>query len=58
LSERVGHRDPVPARTQGLVTRVDKPDGRYALRRGGEWITVTPADTLTSMGEELSADVR
>ncbi|HEX6357476.1 ESX secretion-associated protein EspG [Actinophytocola sp.] len=46
-------------RTYSVVNWVDTPDGRYALRRNGEWITVTPADTsrLTSMAEEMLADV-
>jgi hypothetical protein len=46
-------------RTSGVVNWLDTPDGRYALRRNGEWITVTPADTprLTSMAEEMLADV-
>jgi hypothetical protein len=46
-------------RTYGVMSWLDTPDGRYALRRNGEWITVTPADTprLTSMAEEMLADV-
>jgi len=46
-------------RTYGVVNWLDTPEGRYALRRNGDWITVTPADTprLTSMAEEMLADV-
>jgi hypothetical protein len=46
-------------RTYSVVNWVDTPDGRYALRRNGDWITITPADTsrLTSMAEEMLADV-
>jgi hypothetical protein len=47
-------------RSRGVVNWLDTDDGRYALRRNGEWITITPADTarLTSMTEELLADLR
>jgi hypothetical protein len=46
-------------RTHSVLNWVDTPDGRYALRRNGEWITITPADPprLTSMAEEMLADV-
>jgi hypothetical protein len=46
-------------RTHSLVNWLDTPEGRYALRRNGDWITVTPADTprLASMAEEMLADV-
>jgi hypothetical protein len=46
-------------RTYRVVNWLDTPDGRYALRRNGEWITITPADPprLTSMAEEMLADV-
>jgi hypothetical protein len=46
-------------RAYSVVSWLDTPDGRYALRRNGEWITITPADTprLTSMAEEMLADV-
>jgi len=46
-------------RTYSVVNWLDTPDGRYALRRNGDWITITPADTprLTSMAEEMLADV-
>lgn len=46
-------------RSYGTVNWLDTPDGRYALRRNGDWITVTPADTprLTSMAEQMLADV-
>jgi hypothetical protein len=47
------------SRTFSVVNWVDTPDGRYALRRNGDWITITPADNprLTSMAEEMLADV-
>lgn len=47
-------------RTASVVNWLDTPDGRYALRRNGDWITITPADVarLTSMAEEMMADVR
>jgi hypothetical protein len=46
-------------RAYSVVNWLDTPDGRYALRRNGDWITITPADTprLTSMAEEMLADV-
>lgn len=46
-------------RTYSAVNWLDTPDGRYALRRNGDWVTVTPADTprLTTMAEEMLADV-
>jgi hypothetical protein len=46
-------------RTYSVVNWLDTEDGRYALRRNGDWITVTPADTprLTAMAEEMLADV-
>jgi hypothetical protein len=48
------------ARAYSLVNWLDTPDGRYALRRNGAWITLTPADTarLTTMAEEMLTDVR
>jgi len=48
------------ARTHSLVNWLDTPEGRYALRRNGAWITLTPADTtrLTAMAEEMLSDVR
>jgi hypothetical protein len=44
-----GRRGPV------TVNWVDTPDGRYALRRTGGWVTVTPVDLprLSAMAEEL-----
>jgi hypothetical protein len=47
-------------RAPSLVNWVDTPGGRYALRRTGAWITVTPVDLprLTAMAEEMLADVR
>ncbi len=48
------------ARAFSLVNWLDTPEGRYALRRNGAWITITPADTdrLTAMAEEMLTDVR
>jgi hypothetical protein len=48
------------ARAHSLVNWLDTPDGRYALRRNGAWITLTPADParLTAMADEMLADVR
>ncbi|MGB3442276.1 MAG: ESX secretion-associated protein EspG [Actinophytocola sp.] len=42
-------------RTYSLVNWLDTPEGRYALRRNGAWVTLTPADTtrLTAMAEEM-----
>jgi hypothetical protein len=50
----------VSGRSRGVVNWLDTDDGRYALRRNGEWITITAADTsrLTSMAEEMLADFR
>ncbi|GAB3429516.1 ESX secretion-associated protein EspG [Actinophytocola sediminis] len=47
-------------RAPGLLTWLDAEDGRYALRRHGPWLTVTPADLprLTSMAEDVVADLR
>jgi hypothetical protein len=46
-------------RAPAVVGWLDTPDGRFALRRSGGWITITPADIprLTSMAEEMLADV-
>lgn len=46
-------------RTPSVINWLDTPEGRYALRRNGDWLTVTPADTprLTAMAEEMLADV-
>ncbi|OLF07558.1 hypothetical protein BLA60_26950 [Actinophytocola xinjiangensis] len=48
------------SRAPGLLTWLDGEDGRYALRRHGVWLTVTPADLarLTSMAEEMVEDLR
>ncbi len=47
------------ARTPSVINWLDTPDGRYALRRNGDWLTITPADPprLTAMAEEMLADV-
>jgi hypothetical protein len=49
-----------PFRTASVVNWLDTPEGRYALRRHGDWLTITPVDVprLTSMAEEMLADVR
>jgi ESX secretion-associated protein EspG len=46
-------------RAYTVVNWLDTPEGRYALRRNGDWITITPADTprLTTMAEEMLSDV-
>jgi hypothetical protein len=48
------------ARAYSLVNWLDTPEGRYALRRNGAWITLTPVDVprLTAMAEEMLTDVR
>lgn len=53
---RNGH----PVRTASVVNWLDTPEGRYALRRHGDWLTITPVDVprLTSMAEEMLSDVR
>lgn len=47
-------------RAPGVLTWLDAEDGRYALRRHGTWLTVTPADLprLTTMAEEMLDDLR
>ncbi|MFC4005000.1 ESX secretion-associated protein EspG [Prauserella oleivorans] len=46
-------------RSPGTVNWVDTEQGRYVLRRHGDWVTVTPADLarLHSMAEEMVADL-
>lgn len=46
-------------RTPSVVSWLDTEDGRYALRRHGAWITMTPADLprLTTMADEMVAEV-
>ncbi|MEC3978868.1 ESX secretion-associated protein EspG [Amycolatopsis sp. H20-H5] len=46
-------------RGANTVNWVDTPTGRYALRRSGDWVTVTPLDPsrLRSMAEELMGDI-
>lgn len=47
-------------RSPASLSWVDAEDGRYAVRREGEWITVTPADhtRLLTMAEEMFAAVQ
>lgn len=47
-------------RAYSLVNWLDTPEGRYALRRNGAWVTLTPADTtrLTAMADDMLTDVR
>ncbi|WP_165777508.1 ESX secretion-associated protein EspG [Amycolatopsis antarctica] len=47
------------ARTPAPVHWADTPEGRYALRRNGGWLTVTPADParLRTMAAEMVADL-
>ncbi len=46
-------------RGRQVITWVDTPEGRYALRSDSRWLTVTPVDLprLTAMAEELLAAV-
>jgi len=46
-------------RTPSVVSWLDTEDGRYALRRHGAWITLTPTDLprLATMADEMVADV-
>jgi hypothetical protein len=46
-------------RASSIVSWLDTGDGRYALRRHGAWLTVTPADLprLTAMADEMVAEV-
>ncbi|WP_199430868.1 ESX secretion-associated protein EspG [Qaidamihabitans albus] len=46
-------------RAPSTVNWVDTDEGRYALRRGGDWVTVTPVDPprLLSMAEEMVASL-
>jgi hypothetical protein len=46
-------------RAASLVSWLDTADGRFALRRHGEWITLTPVDLprLTAMADELLAEL-
>ncbi|PXY31905.1 ESX secretion-associated protein EspG [Prauserella muralis] len=46
-------------RAPGVVSWVDTGEGRYALRRRGEWVTVTPADPprLLSLVEDSLVDL-
>lgn len=47
-------------RTPSVVSWLDTAEGRYALRRHGEWVTFTPVDLprLTSMAEEMLDGIR
>ncbi|MQA08361.1 MAG: ESX secretion-associated protein EspG [Pseudonocardiaceae bacterium] len=48
------------ARASDTVNWVDTEEGRYAVRRGGEWVMVTPVDVpqLVAMADEMVADLR
>lgn len=48
------------ARTGSTVNWVDTEEGRYTIRRGGDWVMITPVDVprLTAMAEEMLADLR
>ncbi|TCP54298.1 ESAT-6 protein secretion system EspG family protein [Tamaricihabitans halophyticus] len=48
------------ARTPHTVNWVDTPHGRYSVRRGGDWVMVTPVSTnqLRAMAEEMVDDLR
>lgn len=47
-------------RNRAVLSWVDTADGRYALRRHGAWLTVTPADQprLAAMAEEMLSAIR
>lgn len=47
-------------RTPSIVSWLDTAEGRYALRRHGEWISITPVDLprLASMADEMLETVR
>lgn len=47
-------------RTPSIVSWLDTAEGRYALRRHGEWISITPVDLprLASMADEMLESVR
>lgn len=47
-------------RGRRTVSWVDTPDGRYALRPNGTWVTITPVDLprLSAMAEEMLDEVR
>ncbi|GAA1252332.1 ESX secretion-associated protein EspG [Prauserella halophila] len=55
----VGATSRTRGRTQGTVNWVDTEHGRYALRKLGDWVTVTPADVarLRGMAEEMVDDL-
>lgn len=46
-------------RGRTVLSWLDTAEGRYALRRNGDWLTITPADQprLTAMAEEMLVDV-
>jgi hypothetical protein len=47
-------------RDRRTLNWVDTPDGRYALRHTGNWVTITPVDLLrlAAMAEEMLDEVR
>lgn len=55
----VGATSRTHGRTPGTVNWVDTEQGRYALRKLGDWVTVTPADVtrLRGMAEEMVDDL-
>ncbi|MBB3662467.1 MULTISPECIES: ESX secretion-associated protein EspG [Prauserella salsuginis group] len=55
----VGATSRTRGRTPGTVNWVDTEHGRYALRKLGDWVTVTPADAarLRGMAEEMVDDL-
>ncbi|KMS88399.1 ESX secretion-associated protein EspG [Prauserella rugosa] len=55
----VGATSAVRGRTPSTVNWVDTEQGRYVLRRVGDWVAVTPADMarLRSMTEEMVTDL-
>lgn len=61
LSSRHAHGQlGVTGRDRRWLNWVDTPEGRYALRQNGSWITLTPTDRprLATMAEEMLDEVR
>jgi ESX secretion-associated protein EspG len=61
LSSRQAHGQlGVTGRDRRWLNWVDTPEGRYALRQNGSWVTLTPVDLprLSAMAEEMLDEVR
>jgi hypothetical protein len=59
-SRRGGGQLGASGRGRRALNWVDTPDGRYALRHNGNWVTITPVDLarLAAMAEEMLDEVR